>query len=45
MLGEQGGNSRRGKWSGDKEKKEDEEKIEGAKNIFFCLPQNKIKLT
>ena len=35
MLGEQGGNSRRGKWSGDKEKKEDEEKIEGAKNIYI----------
>ena len=49
MLGEQGGNSRWGKLSGDEEKKEDEEKIEGAKDIF-CLPQKqkpkkKIKLT
>ena len=43
MLGEQGGNSRWGKYSGDEEKKEDKEKIEGAKNIFFCLPQKQKK--
>ena len=46
MLGEQGGNSRLGKQSGDEEKKEDEEKIEGAKNIFFvCRKNKKIKQT
>ena len=46
MLGEQGGNSRLGKKSGDEEKKENEEKIEGAKNIFlFPTKTKKIKLT
>ena len=46
MLGEQGGNSRSGQQSGDREKKEDEEKIEGAKNIFLLAAKTKkIKLT
>ena len=39
MLGEQGGNSKWGKSRGDKEKKKNEEKIEGAKYIFLGLPQ------
>ena len=50
MLGEQGGDSRWGKWSGDEEKRQDEEKIERAKNSFCLLQkqkqkQKKIKLT
>ena len=43
MLGEQGGNSRRGKYSGDEEKKENEEKIKGAKNIFLFAAKAKKK--
>ena len=35
MLGEQGGNSRWGKWSGD------EDKTEGAKNIFLFATKRK----
>ena len=38
MLGEQGGNNRWGKLSGDEEKKE--EKIQGAKNIFLFAATN-----
>ena len=43
MLGEQGGNSRWGKQSGDEEKKKDGEKIKGAKNIFLFAAKTKRK--
>ena len=42
MLGEQGGNRRWG-LSGDKEKKEDKEEIEGAKNIILFAAKTKKK--
>ena len=43
MVGEQGRSSRWGKQTGDKEKKEDEEKIKGAQIIVLFAAINKKK--